>query len=923
MNKILLIFFIFFPVFSWSDDFDGWKKLSTDHYIFIFEESDSNTAFELAGYSEEIYDKVTTFFDFYPKKIHVYLNSRIDSTNGMFFPIPGSITLYPVYPFSSENSTKSTSWLYELLLHEMVHYVQLENRRGFFGALSYPFGKDLSAASGAFLPAWMIEGIAVYLESAFSNGGRGKNQYFEAINRASAIEEDYFSIYQLAYTSDFPPYNRIYSGGYALTNYIIKNYGEDIIQKIYLRYIKFPFFGPFSAIKRETGLSLKEIFENFKKDEINKYAPRKKIPETYPSLKAGTESYSSWTHPVQTEKGILFYRTDLKKNSAIVLLDKNGGEEIVIVETQLMDGSSFNADSSGDKIVFASGDYSLYNTFGLSLISNLYMIENGVTELISENQSIFQPAISGDGESIIAIQRAGSYSKLISVDQKTGTITDLFFKKQTNIMNPVFSPDSTKIAFVVNDHGFQDIYTMDLSNLNSAEPIFTPDLHSEYYPRFINEQTISFISDRDDDLSIYTFNLNSKAMFLIFKDPVGVADGFIDGEKIHYSSYRTKGYEYRVGNIGEAVPYTVNQNEDHPDEITIETFDTKTYLDWSIPYLWLPKPYMQVTTNEGIQWGFGAAVFAGSYGQSGQWIFDLNYLPEPGQFNSTFDYTRKLGTSTLNYSLGQSFNEYFNGLEYFWRQETKQTIGLTFTAYENSRLNWRNVFKTFASFTHKLQVDDFLSFPFADSFSMNSQNYLYAGAGVYLNNFKINYPAKALFGDISIFNQLEFSMILPVLSAAQTSYVIKESGKLALPLGPEGYLLQSAWQAAYHNKGLSSSAVNARGWTPALIRSDVSVYYSLDYLMPIALVDWGMPLGFNIQNIAAAVHLEGLSNFLFEGSESSEFYAGFELVGTYGYNYGKIPAGAGINFRFYNKGEAFNPSEDIKVYFFLSFNSLY
>ncbi len=150
-----------------------------------------------------------------------------------------------------------------------------------------------------------------------------------------------------------------------------------------------------------------------------------------------------------------------------------------------------------------------------------------------------------------------------------------------------------------------------------------------------------------------------------------------------------------------------------------------------------------------------------------------------------------------------------------------------------------------------------------------------------------------------------------------------ESGSLTLPLGPEGFLFKPGWQVAYHNNNLSSSAVSARGWTSTLISSDISVYYALDYLMPIALVDWAMPLGFNIQNIAAAVHLEGISNFLFDGSPTNEWYAGLELIGTYGFNYGETPAGIGVNFRFYNKGYSFNPSEDIKVYLFFNFNSLF
>ena len=129
-------------------------------------------------------------------------------------------------------------------------------------------------------------------------------------------------------------------------------------------------------------------------------------------------------------------------------------------------------------------------------------------------------------------------------------------------------------------------------------------------------------------------------------------------------------------------------------------------------------------------------------------------------------------------------------------------------------------------------------------------------------------------------------------------------------------------EGAYHNRQLSSSALSARGWTATYISSDISLKYDLSYLMPIALVDWGMPYGFNIQNIAMAIHFEGISNFTFTGSSYNELLFGLEFIGTYGYNYGSTPIGAGINFRLYKQGIPFNPAEDIKVYFFFSFNSL-
>ncbi len=322
MRKILPFLLLTISTMAWSSDFHGWNQISTDHYRFIYEEKDKNTAFELATEAEEIYSKVTDFFGFYPPKINIYINSGIDTPNGFFYPIPGSINLYPVYPFQSGNTTKGRSRLYELLLHEMVHYVNMEYQKGFFGGLSYLFGKDLAAANGAFMPAWMVEGIAVYLETELTDGGRGRNHYFEAYNKAAAIENNYYNIYQAAYSSNFPPYNRIYSGGYIIIKHLIENYGQDLFQRVYRRYIKFPFFGPFYTIKKETGKNIKDIYEDLKISEIEKYSSEIEILGKYQSKEISYKSIGYWKHPVMTDKRFLFYRINPDNNYAIFIYDQ-------------------------------------------------------------------------------------------------------------------------------------------------------------------------------------------------------------------------------------------------------------------------------------------------------------------------------------------------------------------------------------------------------------------------------------------------------------------------------------------------------------------------------------------------------------------------------------------------------------------------
>lgn len=918
----IVIFSIFLclmnPFHIWSFDFDGWKTISTEHFTYIFEEFDKNTAFELADSGEEIYDKVTEFFDFRPGHIKVYINSRVDSPNGNFYPIPGSIDLFPVYPLNSENTTSGKSWLYELFLHEMVHYVNLEKPAGLFGGLSYIFGKDLASANGAFLPAWMVEGIAVYLETEMTDGGRGRNRYFEAFMKAAAYEKSYPTLNQLAYSSSFPPYNRIYSGGYALIDYMIRHFGDDIFNRIYAGYVKFPLFGPFAAIKKTTGLSAEDIYIAMKAELEGKYSLFFSSSEQYESEDLASEEISDRTHPIPTERGILYYSEGQKSPPAIVSLDRKTGEETVVVETRLIESSSFSSDSAGNNLVFASGDYGLYNSYGLRITSKLFILAGGKTRLLTDEASLFQPAVSPDGSKIVAVKRNGSYSTLVEIDKTTGAVKEIYGEEGTNIMNPRFSPDNLELVFVRNRKGMQDVYLMKLDEPATAGPLFGNDSFMDYFPSFTDKGEISFVSDRDGELALYLFDRATGSLERAFRDPVAVSDGFVSGDSLVYQTYRTDGYRVRRGILKKEIMPPIVKSDQPVDPIPVpaaQEHRLKGYFDAAIPYVWLPKPYLLNSTSEGLLWGAGAALYGGSVTQSTTWLIDINVLPLPGQLEGSFSYRRKIGSTALEYSLNQSFFEQHVPGGYRWNQQTDQSLLFSYPLVEKSFVTWRHVLLNYFYMRHVLQFSDDGLFSLADASGLDGGSYLYGGTGLTLNDYRINRSTSALFGGFSLFNQGSFSFLLPLFSSSSFVWLAKETGSLTIPLSSRGNNLVMAWEGAYHSGGVSSSAVNARGWVPELMESDVSFYYSTGIQLPLALLDWGLPLGFNIQNLAVTANFEGISHFLFAGGNFNEFYGDFELIGTYGYNYGSIPFGAGINVKFY-------PERDWRIYFFFSFDSL-
>ena len=69
----------------------------------------------------------------------------------------------------------------------------------------------------------------------------------------------------------------------------------------------------------------------------------------------------------------------------------------------------------------------------------------------------FHPALSPDGSALVAVERRGSYARLVSVSLEDGAVTPLYAPADTRLHTPQFSPDGQFIALVENRAGRQDV----------------------------------------------------------------------------------------------------------------------------------------------------------------------------------------------------------------------------------------------------------------------------------------------------------------------------------------------------------------------------------------------------------------------------------------------------------------------------------
>jgi hypothetical protein len=938
-----------------------WRQAETEHFLIVFEPQDQRSADELAAICEDVYAKVTGFFRSYPKKVPVVIRGRLDYANGMTAPFPGRLELIVTAPSWPWMGARSESWLRILLTHEFTHYVHLGMERGFFNALSRVFGADARWAASVFLPGWMLEGPTTNLETLFTSGGRGRNPFFESLYRAPVIEGDLFSLAQASYASSFPPSGRIYVAGYVLVDYLLKTYGEDAFTRIMDLYLAFPFFGPWASIERVTGKKAKEVFADMKAGLEERCRGAAGIPG---GGRISPDRIGDWQHPVPTERGIYACRTDLESFPAIVRLDPFDGSEEEIASISVTDPSSFTATADGRTVYAASFFADWRPTDGEEAVSDLSEIdaETGAVRRITMGAHLWHPAVSADGRLLVAVQGVGSFTRLVEVDPSTGRTRVLFSVSGTNVFNPAFSPDGTRIALVLNQRGVQDVVVIDYAeavagsceiadphapvedvNAGLAAFVLGPDAFGEYFPAWYGNERLLLCSDRSGSLALYEADLATGGVALVQEDPVAAYEGFVDGDALVYASYSSKGFCLKRAPFAPeavpAVPVERGPADPLPAQVPPAAVASTPYQDRARPYLWYPLVTLgaaagsledfltAISTGDPSVWDFGvgAEVLAGSYVGTSAWSLGAAWHPLTSQPEISFSLSHGFGNATVDLSSDLGYFSY--GSACFLDSDTR--LGVSLPLVSRSAYDYQVALSVGAGATFLSQVGSYDPFTFFDA--------LCAGPGVWAHAVLLD--AGLGFGWAKPGGSIDFvaprlasisvggNVMLPALDGS-TGVRLNLLAQAGMPVFWQHLVLRAGLKASYVTGSLARSYESfavPRGMFDGEVRPlSGRLLTSLDLLAPIGLFDQPLILGIALLGLSAGAHVEAAADWGFGPAafQIPWICAGAEVAFQLGASSISLPVGVGIAARFDPTGATpFDISTDLRPYVFLSFDS--
>lgn len=504
---IYFLIFFFLKKISKSDSLFDFFQIESKNFKILFRKEAEWQAIRVLDILEGSQENLLKEFQKKnKKKTLIILENKDAISNGMTYP--NKTILYTLPPQDQD----PLDWIYSLCIHEGRHLIQFSN---FLGFLDIPFHT---------IPeSWLFEGDAVFYETLFSSGGRGRLPFFYSVFRKNILEKKnyfFFENYLGSIKNRLPDH---YVVGFFMNVFLRKKYGDDILIKISDE--KKGYKSLNLKIKNITKLDIESLYKEMIEDLYEKWKNQNdKIIFTdciniYETNKKNIE----YIHPIKiNEDEFICYKNDFDQIGSFVFysISKKKEEKIVDIRNNIsfQDGFSF----CKDKICYSKriGD-KFFSNRGISYLEIIiYDIKKKKTSKINHKTRYQSPVFSCDGEKILAVESSDSGKNyLVILSEKGKILNKIKFEKDEYIKNPNWSFDQKNAVFVLNKCNKSYLLIIDLKS--NEKKIILEGEYEQISKPFFYKNFILFSSPINGIDNLHAIDINTKDRFIITQRPYG------------------------------------------------------------------------------------------------------------------------------------------------------------------------------------------------------------------------------------------------------------------------------------------------------------------------------------------------------------------------------------------------------------------
>ncbi|MBI5022475.1 MAG: PD40 domain-containing protein [Ignavibacteriales bacterium] len=541
-----------------------WRTIQTEHFNIHYHPGVERTARVVAKIAEDIYEPVTSFYQYKPdSKISFIMKDYDDFSNGATYFFDNKIEIWAsALDFDLRGSH---NWLRNVITHEFTHMIQIqttlkfgrkvpafylqwlqyESERRTDVLYGYPNGIVSYPVSGFVVPAWFAEGVAQYNRREFAYDWWDAHR--DMILRMYILDGNMLSWNQMATFGKTSLGNEsAYNSGFALVRYIAERYGEDKLREISYNLRSLTAFSIDGAIEKAIGKGGKELYNEWINYLRNDYGER--ISGVKANLISGEIIGSVgfgnfYPHFSPDGKSIAYIsnkESDYFGTSSLYLYDINSKKEKLLKAGVR---SNFSWSRDGKKIYYSKltrDNPHWSNIFDIFCFD----LESEEDTRITTGLRADAPSVSPDGSKIVYVSGADGTLNISTMDLDGNNVKQLTsYKNGEQIFNPSWSPDGLKILF---DYSIKDGRDLALIPTTGGQIEFvfsTPD--DERNGTFTSDgKSIIFSSDKTGIFNIYEYDIETKQV--VQKSnvlggafmPNATADG-----QIAFASYTSTGYK--------------------------------------------------------------------------------------------------------------------------------------------------------------------------------------------------------------------------------------------------------------------------------------------------------------------------------------------------------------------------------------------
>jgi hypothetical protein len=524
------------PASAANDPSLKWKTLETPHFRVSFYSGEAELAQHIAELAEDIHARLSPVMGWAPAtKVEIALFDQTDSANGLTSGLPyNHISLYMTAPDDLSPLGEYDDWYQELFTHEYTHTLHIDNIRGIPALVNAILGRTLAPNQAQ--ARWILEGLAVYQESARTTGGRLRSSQWQMYMRTDILENNVAHLDEFSNTPRrWPQGNIWYLYGSFFMKWIAETYGDQAIRTMISHYgSQLIPLGINRSIRRATGRTYEELYPawiaTLRRDyeaqaaSIRKQGLREGVQITHGGNTAQHPQFTpanAWPDHIgdllyirddgHTTGGL--YTVPLIRDANGVVIGSDEKKKELVIRTNGAAHPSFAPDGS---VIFDSVDYT-NNLFPFTELFSMKAGEKDSSGLggnrtrLTTGFRATDPDVSPDGRRVVfATNHRGTRYLQIADITPTG-VTNVRALVKSNpleqVFAPAWSPDNRHVAYSVwTRGGYRDIRYVDTFDGTYVE--VTHDRAIDGGPNFSADgKWLYFHSDRTKVMNIYAWEV--------------------------------------------------------------------------------------------------------------------------------------------------------------------------------------------------------------------------------------------------------------------------------------------------------------------------------------------------------------------------------------------------------------------------------